>query len=60
MSMKHHNRLDLHNRLIRIYSQELLDETMDIEVRNQITKKLVSTLNLKQRAENHLKTIKAR
>jgi hypothetical protein len=60
MSMKHSNRINLHERLIRMYTVELQDNTMDPEVRNQITKKLISTMNLKTRLINHLEKIKSK
>ena len=49
MSMKHSNRLDLHERLLRMYSLELQDQTLDPEVRDQIQKKYNKTVNLKTR-----------
>jgi hypothetical protein len=58
MSMKHSNRINLHERLIRMYTVELQDETMEPEVRDQIIKKLNKTINLNQRVLNHLETIK--
>lgn len=49
MSMKHSNRLDLHERLIRMYSLELQDQGLDPEVRDQIQKKYNKTVNLRER-----------
>jgi len=49
MSMKHSNRLDLHERLLRMYSLELQDQNMDPEVRDQIQKKYNKTVGLKNR-----------
>ena len=49
MSMRHSNRLDLHERLIRMYSLELQDQEMDPEVRDQIQKKYNKTVNLRER-----------
>lgn len=49
MSMKHTNRLDLHERLLRMYSLELQDQGLDPEVRDQIQKKYNKTVNLKER-----------
>ena len=47
--MKHNNRLDLHERLLRMYSLELLDQDMHPEVRDQIQKKYNKTVNLRER-----------
>ena len=47
--MRHSNRLDLHERLIRMYSLELQDQEMDPEVRDQIQKKYNKTVNLRER-----------
>ena len=47
--MKHSNRLDLHERLIRMYSLELQDQGLDPEVRDQIQKKYNKTVNLRER-----------
>ena len=49
MSMRHSNRLDLHERLLRMYSLELQDQDMDPEVRDQLQKKYNKTVNLKER-----------
>jgi hypothetical protein len=47
--MRHSNRLDLHERLIRMYSLELQDQEMDPEVRDQLQKKYNKTVNLRER-----------
>jgi hypothetical protein len=47
--MRHSNRLDLHERLIRMYSLELQDQGLDPEVRDQIQKKYNKTVNLRER-----------
>ena len=47
--MRHSNRLDLHERLIRMYSLELQDQEMDPEVRDQIQKKYNKTVALRER-----------
>ena len=49
MSMRHSNRLDLHERLLRMYSLELQDQDMDPEVRDQLQKKYNKTVNLRER-----------
>lgn len=56
MSMKHTSRLDLHERLIRMYSTELLDPDIDPEVRDQLQKKINKTVMLQKRLEDHLAT----
>jgi hypothetical protein len=56
MSMKHSNRLDLHERLIRMYSTELQDPDMDPEVRDQIQKKINKTVMLQRKLADHLAT----
>lgn len=47
--MKHSNRLDLHERLLRMYSLELQDQELDPEVRDQLQKKYNKTVNLRER-----------
>jgi hypothetical protein len=47
--MRHSNRLDLHERLLRMYSLELQDQDMDPEVRDQLQKKYNKTVNLRER-----------
>jgi hypothetical protein len=54
--MKHSNRQDLHERLIKMYSTELLDPDMDPEVRDQIIKRRNKVINLSKKLAKHLAT----
>jgi hypothetical protein len=56
MNMKHSSRQDLHERLIRMYSTEMLDPDIDPEVRDQIQKKINKTVMLQKKLADHLAT----